>query len=57
MSLVLFTKKKLSLFLILLQYQQQPITGMATFVCLFMMKYATMIHSDDRPNFYGLEHQ
>ena len=43
-SLVLFTKKNLSLFLILLQYQQQPITGMATFVCLFMMKYATMIH-------------
>ena len=56
-SLVLFTKKNLSLFLILLQYQQQPITGMATFVCLFMMKYATMIHSDDRPNFYGLGHQ
>ena len=37
-------KKNLSLFLILLQYQQQPITGMATFVCLFMMKYATLIH-------------
>ena len=30
---------------------------MATFVCLFMMKYATMIHSDDRPNFYELGHQ
>ena len=56
-SLVLFKKKNLFLFLILLQYQQQPITGMATFVCLVMMKYATMIHSDDLPNFYGLRHQ